>query len=51
MRSAVVETVASVLAALLIFAVIVTAAGALARVQTSDGHRPATVQVTPDPHP
>jgi hypothetical protein len=53
MRSAVREVVTSVLAAIVIFAVIVTAAGAIAHGTSAGAARPSIVLAlpTPDPHP
>jgi len=53
MRSAVREVVTSVLVAIVIFVVIVTAAGAIARGTPAGAAGPSIVlaQPTPDPHP
>ncbi len=53
MRSEVREIVMSVLAAILIFTVVVTAAGAIARGIPAGAAGPSTVLAlpTPDPHP
>ncbi len=53
MRSAVREIVTSVLAAIVIFTVIVTVAGAIARGTPASAAAPSTVHAlpTPDPHP